>query len=337
MDKIVWILIGVLALGLLVSLTFSAEFTISGGLDLEQEENLTFEKVSLAGMAKLTLGDTWVYYPPKDIPKTFAQQVLQGLARSRQIVTNTLGIRLVPIGAVLLKGQEPRNKMFWLDVGSTFVVWVPEEELRVNIEQASAQTLKEIYWVITHEATESTLSRLLYRYDQGTRWVGDGLAEYAGYLASKTFAQPAQQLRVGRLVKRVERLIDSGMQNYDLIGHFQAIRVQQKLGFLEGIGLMLGVNREALVRMAVEKVRLQVQDPVIIAGYAVAFAFWLWLVQEHGAEIIKIFLQELQKMKEPTNDKLLETLSKLTGQDLKQKVTQMDLAEALQILRAHQD
>ncbi|MCS7274394.1 MAG: hypothetical protein NZ610_03175 [Candidatus Bipolaricaulota bacterium] len=340
MDKLVWILIGVLALGLLVGLSFSREFTtsISGSLgELDESVSVSVEKLSLAEMAKLTLQDTWVYYRPKDVPKVFAQQVLQALVRSRQVVTEALGIELVPTGAVLLKGREPRNKVFWLDAASTFVVWVPEEEMQASLEQASAQTLEQIYWVVTHEATESTISRMLYRYDPGTRWVGDGLAEYAGYLASKTFAQQAQQLRMGSLIRRIERLLESGMQDYDLVEHFQAIRVESKLGLLEGIGLMLGFNREALVRMAVERVRLQAQDPVIIAGYAVALAFWLWIAQEHGVGIIKTFLRELQKMKEPTNDALFETLSKLTGQDLKQKVVQMDLAQALQILQAHRD
>lgn len=338
MDKLVWILIGVLALGLLVGLSSPMEFTVSGGLgELDEAASVSAEKLSVAGMTKLTLRDTWVYYSPKDVPEAFAQQVLQAIARSRQIVMETLGIHLVPAGIVLLKGQEPPNRVFWLDVGSTFVVWMPEAEMQVGLEQASAQSLQQIYWVIIHEAAESTLARLLYRHDPGTRWVGDGLAEYAGYLVSKSFARPAQRLRMEVLAKRIERLLDRGMQDYDLIGHFQVIRMQQKLGFLEGIGLLLGFNREALVRMAVEKVRLQAKDPVITAGYAVALAFWLWLVQEHGAETINTFLQELQKMKAPTNEVLFEILSRLTGQDLRQKVTHMDLAQALQILQAHRD
>lgn len=338
MDKLVWILIGVLALGLLIGLSSPKEFTVSGGLgELDEAASVSVERLSVAEMAKLTLQGTWVYYSPKDVPKTFAQQVLQALARSRQIVTGMMGIHLVPTGVVLLKGQEPQNKMLWLDVGSTFAVWVPEVEMQAGLEQASAQSLQQIYWVIIHEATESTIARLLYPYDQGTRWVGDGLAEYAGYLVSKSFAQPAQRVRMEALTKRIERLSDKGMQDYDLIGHFQVIETQQKLGFLEGIGLMLGFNREALVRMVVEKVRLQAQDPVIIAGYAVALAFWLWLAQEHGAETINTFLQELQKMKAPTNEVLFEILSRLTGQDLRQKVTHMDLAQALQILQAHRD
>lgn len=342
MDKLVWILIGALALGLLVGLSSPKEFTISasGAIalgELDEASSVSVEKLSLAGMAKLTLGDTWVYHLPKDVSKTFAQQVLQALARSRRIVTETLGIYLVPTGAALLRGQEPPNKVFWLEASSTFVVWVPEEELQASLEQASDQTLKQIYWTVTHEATEGAIARLLYRHDPETRWIGDGLAEYAGYLASKTFAPPAQRLRMEALAKRIERLLDKGIQDYDLIGHFRAIRVEKKLGFLEGIGLMLGFNREALVRMAVEDVRLQAKEPVITAGYAVALAFWLWLAREHGVETIKRFLQELQKMKEPTNDSLFETLSQLTGQDLKPKVTRVDLTQALQILQAHRE
>lgn len=338
MDKVVWILIGVLALGLLVGLFSTKGFTISGSLgEFDQPASVSIEKLSLAGMAKLTLRGTWVYYHPKYTHRIFAQQVLQALAHSRQIVTETLGIQLVPAGIVLLKGQEPQNKMFWLDTGSTFVVWVPETEIQAGLEQALAQTLQQIYWVVTHEATESTIARLIYRHDSGTRWIGDGLAEYAGYLVSKTFAKSAQQLRMNTLIKRVERLLDSGKQDYDLVGDFQVIRTRQKLGLLEGIGLMLGFNREVLMRMVVERVRLQAQDPVITAGYAVALAFWLWLAQEHGVGVIKAFLQELQKMEEPATNMLVEILSKLTGQDMKQKVSRMDLAQALQILQAHQD
>ncbi len=173
-----------------------------------------------------------------------------------------------------------------------------------------------IYWTMPHEAVETPVAHLLY-HDRQARWVGDGLSEYSGYLVSKEWAVSVIKQRLTDLIGRIEQLLASGYDAYNLIKKFQV-----RAGF-----------RTAPL----------LYDQVQRAGYSVALAFWLDLTQRHGEEVIRAFWKRLSAQKTwclipglacvgPNARTAARILTELTGEDIWAKLQRMDLQEVLDVL-----
>ncbi|MCS7198593.1 MAG: hypothetical protein NZ930_08005, partial [Candidatus Bipolaricaulota bacterium] len=151
--------------------------------------------------------------------------------------------------------------------------------------------------------------------DCGTRWVGDGLAEYAGYIVSGEFSPAVQQAWLKRRLRSIERLLEQGKTSYNLPQEFQAFRRVQILF------IRLGCQESPL--------------PVMVAGYGVSFAVWLDLVDRHGEEVLRKFWLELQKIQKPRNQDVFKLLKALTGEDVEALITRVELPWAAEVLRRY--
>ncbi len=165
-----------------------------------------------------------------------------------------------------------------------------------------------------HEATEPVFSSRLY-HDCGARWVGDGLADYAGYIVSGQFSTAVQQAWLKRRLRAIEKLTEQGKKSYNLPQEFQAFRRVQILF------IRLGCQESPM--------------PVMVAGYAVSLAIWLDLVDKHSEDVIRKFWQELQQIRRPSNRDIFRILGVLTGEDIEARITHVDLQHAAEVLRRH--
>lgn len=280
---------------------------------------VTIKPKDLARMSKVQVGEVQVYYGDAAM-QTVAEQIAHELVRSYELIAARLGWTPKPVGVVLLGGERPGTVRIetGLDFNPPFGLWLPLEIIAGGLAQASLEVLRvlsDIYWAMPHEATEPLFSRRLY-HDCGARWVGDGLADYAGYIVSGQFSPAAQQAKLKGRLRSIERLIEQGRQSYNLPQEFQAFRRLQILF------IRLGGCQESSFE-------------VMVAGYAVSLAIWLDLVDKHGEEVLRKFWQELQKSSKPSNRDVFEILKTLTGEDLEAKVTQVDLQWAAEVLRRH--
>ncbi|MDW8329363.1 MAG: hypothetical protein RML48_05225 [Candidatus Bipolaricaulota bacterium] len=277
---------------------------------------VVIKKSQLEKMAKAQAGEVLVYYPDAAM-ESVAAQIAEELARSYAFVKERLGWELKPVGVVLLGGERPgtvRIEM-GLDMEPPFSLWLPSETIAGGLAQAPEEVLTSIYWVMPHEATEPLFSRRLYANDCGTRWVGDGLAEYAGYIVSGEFSPAVQQAWLKRRLRSIERLLEQGKTSYNLPQEFQAFRRVQILF------IRLGCQESPL--------------PVMVAGYGVSFAVWLDLVDRHGEEVLRKFWPELQKIQKPRNQDVFKLLKALTGEDVEALITRVELPWAAEVLRRY--
>jgi len=178
-----------------------------------------------------------------------AKDVAQALDQALALLKGRLGIDAAIEVALFPRPPE------WEEGGSVRVVveeavWL--EESWGRLADVDLGFLLFLYNSMPHEAVEDEVSRYLY-HDRRARWVGDGLAEYAGYLVSRRWAPPVAKARLENLRERVADLLGQGKAD-DLIQEFR-VRAGD---------------------------RPRPSTPVEAAGYGVSLALWLDLAQRHG-------------------------------------------------------
>jgi hypothetical protein len=177
-----------------------------------------------------------------------------------------------------------------------------------SLAEADLETLTVVYWAMPHEATELLVRR--FYYDPAMRWVGDGLADYIGYVITGRLAPEAQQWMLERRLRPIQSLLEKGFKSYDLTKEF----------------LVSGTEEEP----SKELVGKPQGSPH--PGYSVALAFFLQIAQEHGEEVIKTFWDRLSKQRQPSAQEAARLLSELTGEEIWSKLQRMDLQEVLKTL-----
>lgn len=281
----------------------------------DEGPRVTIQKSDLEQMSRVQVGEVKVYYAEAAM-QAVAEQIAGALVHSYALVKERLGWQPEAAGVVLIGGEKPREVKIEgiIEENPLFAIWLPPETMTGGLTQASEDVLSNIYWVMPHEATEPVLSSRLY-HDCGARWVGDGLGDYGGYIVSGQFSPAVQQAWLKRRLRAIEILIEQGKKSYNLPQEFQAFR-----------------------RIQILFIRLGCQEsprPVMVAGYAVSLAIWLDLVDKHGEDVIRKFWQELQQIPRPGNREVFRILSALTGEDIKAKITHVDLQHAAEVLRRH--
>lgn len=308
-----WVL---LALAVLVVIFFGGyRESVSSWTAVGEGPPIVIKQSELESMAKAQAGEVVVYYSDAAM-ESVATQIAEELAHAYAFIAERLGWKPYPAGLVLIGGERPGAVRVEGEgeLGMTFGLWLPTETIAEGLTQASEDVLDMIYWVMPHEGTEPLFSQKLY-HDCGTRWVGDGLAEYAAYIVSGQFHPDVQQARLKGRLRTIERLLEQGKKSYNLPQEFQAFRSVQI------VFLRLGCAKSP--------------HEVMVAGYAVALAIWLDLVDKYGEELVRRFWQELQKLSRPTNQDVFRILGTLTGEDIKVKITQVDLQYAAEVLKKH--
>lgn len=273
------------------------------------EEEIT---LSLSGFSEWREGQILVYFKPPQ--QALAQEVAKALQDSLQLISERLGIEGSLAVALFQKEEigDLTSKSFTL-AGGVWPLFVSQtwESLR----DSDLYFQQSIYWVMPHEVTEGVIAHLLY-LDRRARWIGDGLAEYAGYITSREWAPAVVHDMLNDLIGRVETLLNGGQVTYNLIRDFL---VRSGLG-----------GQADLPWTEVER-----------AGYSVALAFWLEVAQRHGEGIIRTFWEKFESLPRvcitffcigPGAQQAARILSGLTGEDIWAELQRMDLQEVLKTL-----
>jgi hypothetical protein len=270
-------------------------------------------EISVEGFSQLKAGSVVVYLKPPH--EQLAQEVAQALQEALQLCSSRLGIPAALISVALFPRED-------FEGFATLSFRVKEPGIWPLFISRSWKSLSEsdmdfqnsLYWTMPHEAIEASTALLFYHdWHQGwpSRWIGDGLANYAGYIVTKDRASQVVNARLYDYKQKITRILEEGKGTYDLIRDF--------------VG----------------------SDKLQLAGYGIALAFWLDIAQRYGEETIRKFWQRTNTLARRwclalglicfggvDAQKAARILSELTGEDIWAKLQQIDLQEVLRTLEA---
>lgn len=221
------------------------------------------------------LGDSRVAVFHQQRDAALARKVRVDLIRARGVIRSVLGLEPVR-WAVILETQGQEENVLYLTV--PFAGYHCWRCFRDEWESG------EFMDVNPHEWAESTLVDTLDLYDDPrTRFIGDGLAEFVVWKVNglpKDYGDRLSPAQVG------------GRETVDLLSAFQAIpgRFVQR-GKIDRIPTKL----------------------LFSAGYALSFAFWHELHEQHGPELTSAFVERLRQKPSRSAEDAIAILAELTG------------------------
>jgi len=250
-----------------------------------------------------------VYYP--EGYQSLAEEALRKLVAGERVIECIIGdFRSIKEAAVLcgpMKRYEYTPSVAGDGDESPFPV-------SMIIEKEGEKPRLEESWcpIAVHERVEGLVINMpkpLLYVNSYTRWVGDGLAEYVAQWGLR-YICPIDCL--DRLRELRERLNKLPMQTYNL--HLWQTESSSFSGWL-GQLLFPGEYTRSLweLKKAGEDARYYRND----VGYAIAFAFWLDLANQHGETFIKPVLAELSKKTTVTNQDICDLIEKHTGKSVR--------------------
>ncbi len=289
------------------------------------KEGKPIRELKLAQMERLKRGEFTVFFSPEH--KALAEEVAEALVQSWRIVREQVGLDLGHLGVAVvvseaheeLGGVSLRRRLWGL-WNPIFPLLIPANSQRLT--QADNDTLIAIYWAMSHEAMEWQVAKKLY-HDPESRWIGDGLAEYVGYVITSKFCPQIRNWMLALRRNNVQTLWNLGQNRYNLAKEFLIIKIKTK-------GFFVIKEKERAAETLARKLAVVPPDP----GYGVALAFWLQIAQKHGEGVIKSFWQRVSQRGFPNAQGAARILSELTGEDIWTKLQNMDLQEVLQTLEA---
>ena len=309
-QALIYILTAVVIIVLLLPIAVETEIKPSEGKVFVGPGPIRVE-ISVEGFSKLKAGSVEIYFKP--LHERLAQEVAQALQNALQLSSERLGIPAAPLSVALFQREDFEGfatlsfKMKEPGIWPLFISrdWQSLQESDLNFQDS-------LYWTMPHESIEASIASLFYHdWHKGwpSRWIGDGLSGYAGYVITKEHAPKVTDVRLNDYEQRITQLLEKGRDTYDLIRDFVA------------------------------------SDELQLAGYGVALAFWLDIAQRYGEETIRKFWQQANA--QPRRwclalglicfggvdaQKAARILSELTGEDIWAKLQNMDLHEVLQTL-----
>lgn len=303
----------VLALVVLLLLTpVTEKITIEGEGITIGGTGSTLVELSVDGLLHLEAGSITVYF--KAGQEKLAQETADALQKTFHLVQTRLGLPISPLKIALFQRED------FGDISSiSFYIKQSIWPLFVSrtwqsFQEGDLDFQKGVYWVMTHEAVETAIAPLLY-LDAGTRWIGDGLAEYSAYTICKELSPSVISKRLDGLIKLLSQLLESGQTTYNFIKDFP-VRIFTRT----------------------------LDNDLDLAGYGVSLGFWLDIANRYGEETIHRFWTKISARKpwcialglicfEGRNAQdAARLLSELTGEDIWQKLQNMDLQEVLRTL-----
>lgn len=310
-----WLLISLAVLALIVILIVIALLLTSTTFTYTLKEGKPIQELKLDQMKRLRRGLFTIYFP--DEHQSLAEEVLGVLKRIWSIARERFTMDFGRFGVALVIPKEGEdlggvilNRKIWALWDPIWPVLTPPG--LQNLQEADKDTLILIYWGMAHEAMEMKAAKRLY-HDPQARWVGDGLADYIGYIITSKLAPHVRDEMLARRQRRIQILLNQGRERYDLTQEF-LVRFRVRKGKDTGLS------------------KQESNGLIADSGYSVALAFWLQIVQKHGEGVIKEFWQRLSQRGFPNAKEAARILSELTGEDIWAKLQKMDLHEVLQTL-----
>jgi len=233
-----------------------------------------------------------VFHQPGD--EALARRIHSALVRTRRTVHTVLGLQ-PQRWSVLLETQPQQKDVLYLTVPAPGY----DQTWRCFKEEWHSGHFMDTN---PHEWTESTLVAALDLYaDPRNRFIGDGLAEYVTWKVNGLPKDYLDRLSPAQLGDR---------QTVDLLTAFQAIPGK----FYDRRKIHRGIEKHGF-------------SP----GYALAFAFWHQLVEEHGPQLPAAFIHRLthHSSHSPSAEDALAHLIDLTGNaHLPDRLRHADIAAA---------
>ncbi len=223
-----------------------------------------------------------------------AEDVVSLLERQREVIRNMTGREPVEWCVVIFRELTPNATYITRRAKSRPYVWC------YSVDEVSNGIFAEIN---THEWAEHTLTQglAIYDHDRKNRFIGDGLAEYAAYLAMGRYRGELPQ----HDIPEDDRYVD-------LLKEFPARRFFPVLD----------------VRVVIYSGRENEGD-----HYALSFAFWKALCDEFGDDLPKRFLERFAESQKRDSQSAIAILENLTGAgDIRERLTHADVAAAAKLI-----
>ena len=257
-------------------------------------------KLSREGLEKLENGVLSVYYP--EGKEAIARELLDFMVKASKIIEEKLGFApVVPFGVLLHNYAQPtEGEISIRESGGVIFPIRAQENLLEDEDQRTS-------WIIPHEQTETAVTLKLhglYVFDPCTRWIGDGIAEYLAYTVTRDLSR-----------KQCKAILTNGA---DTLQNLMSQKTTYNL-----TQWAAGSSPNTIGTDSGEREICSTAD-----GYPVSLSFWMGLVDKHGEEIIKDFLERASKLSTINNKNLIEVLSQVTGErDLMKQLSTANIAD----------
>ena len=239
------------------------------------DENEEFDVINLSSLSLYEKNGMKVYHNKEDLDN--AQKLAETLEEINFKIKQVLGISsFEPLSVLLTKSKNVST------IG----------DLKENVLPININDKEQIYWIYTHEATESNLivKKELYFKNKYLRWIGDGLAEYASL---KIIEQTDEELKTKMLNSRIKDIDEDKKQSFNLL-KWEAITGQD-------------------------------------LGYAYSLAFWIDIEEKYGNNVIQEFVSKFLNTNDYSTKNITNILVNLIKSDNKQIFT-ITKEEAKEIL-----
>ena len=254
------------------------------------------EVLDIKKYQKINAPPVVVYYS-KDYEKFLARTLLDTLLKCEKLIKELTGESVTEWKNVLVKVDTLGKVILPKRVIGPVVFAFYKE----NLKDSSTPFKLVSLWLLAHERTELPLARIFYSHSPEARWIGDGIAEYVSYkICKKLASQECAQVMNGR-IKQIEKLFIKKGKIYNLTQEF--------------------------------KVGMEFSEESVYAGYPISFYIWCKATEKAGDGVIKEFISKAKELKNPTNEDYMNLLSKLTGLNIKEMVTNVDLSEVLKFFK----
>jgi len=237
-----------------------------GGKTLKiTDESEEFDVINLSSLSLYEKNGIKVYHNKEDLDN--AQKLAETLEEINLKIKQVLGVSsLEPLSVLLTKSKNVST------IG----------DLKENVLPININDKEQIYWIYTHEATESNLivKKELYFKNKYLRWIGDGLAEYTSLKISE---QTDEELKTKTLNGRIKNIKDDKKQSFNLL-KWEAITGQD-------------------------------------LGYAYSLAFWIDIEEKYGNKVIQEFVNKFINTNDYSTENITNILVNLIKSDNKQIFT----------------
>lgn len=309
---VVYILVATVIILLLLPITIETRVRVEEG-QVIVGPGPTRVELSIAGFSRIKTELAVVYF--RSLHERLAQEVAQALQETLQLSSVRLSISATLISVALFQREdfeEFASLSFKMKEPGIWPLFISRNWQ--SLQEGDPDFQESLYWTMPHEAIEAAIAPLFYHdWHRGwpSRWIGDGLSTYAGYIVTKERAPAVAERRLYDYKQKITRLLEKGKVKYDLIRDF--------------VG----------------------SDELQLAGYGIALAFWLDITQRYGEEAIRKFWQQANARSQRwclalglicfggvDAHEAARILSELTEEDIWSKLQNMDLQEVLQTLEA---